>query len=358
MKVDYITNLRLPSTKANCIQIMQNSEAFKKAGVDITLWAPFRFGTKKEKRINNIWEYYSVDKKFAIKRIFSIDLFPLLGPEFLWFLIQSFSFYLITFFRFLLKKTDVIYTRDAWLGLSLFYKKNKVLELHNYPQSKIGRSIYKFLLRRFSKVIVISKGLKEEVHHSFVAPDGVKIEAFKLDLSRDQARKQLGIEEQGQIVMYSGSLQRWKGVHVLLEAMQDVRATLYLVGSTLDKKEMPNFPDCVVSTGHIPHKDIPLYLKASDVLVIPNTGDSSISAKYTSPLKAFEYMASGKAIVVSDLPSMLEIFDNNNSYIFKAGNPTDLADKIQDALLEGAKQVDASPYSWDTRVKKIIDYIK
>jgi len=355
MKIDYITNLRVPSTKANSIQLMQNCEAFKKAGADIDLWAPFRFDTKSEEKIDNIWDYYSVDSKFHIKKVFSIDLFPLRFCERMFFLIQSVSFYFCIGLRFLLKKTDIIYTRDAWIGLALFYKKKKVLELHNYPQRRIGKLIYKLLLKRFWKVIVISEGLKKEVPQAFVAPDGVKVENFDISMTQDDAREKLGIPKSSKIVMYSGSLQVWKGISLLIEAMKNVDAVLYLIGSSLDKKEIVKVPDNVVATGHVPYKNIPFYLKAADVLVIPNTAESVISAKYTSPLKAFEYMASGRPIVVSDLPSMREIF---NDGFFKPDDAKDLARAILQAMGKNPERIDMTPYSWDTRVAKIIDFIK
>ncbi|MFA6527991.1 MAG: glycosyltransferase family 4 protein [Candidatus Gracilibacteria bacterium] len=369
MKIDYITNLRIPSTKANSIQVMQNCEAFKNAGVDIALSIPFRFGTKKESKINNAWDYYCITNRFKIRHLCSIDLFPL-GSCSAVFHLQSFTFHLSVFFLFLFKKTQIIYTREPWIGLFLFYKKNKIIELHNFPIRNFGKKVYKFLLKRFDKIIVISKGLEHEVKDLLpeakvlVAPDGVKVELFDLDITREEARKKLGIPVEGKIVLYSGSLQKWKGVSVLLNAFEKIdNVKLYIIGSSLDCCDLEIVTDRkdTVFKGHVSYPEIPIYLKAADVLVLPNTGDSSISAKYTSPLKAFEYMASGRPIVVSNLPSLMEIFNNENSYIFEAGNSNDLAAKIQEAFDDPMRvkypKGDCKKYGWDIRIPKILNFI-
>ncbi len=358
MKLDYITNLRIPSTKANSVQVMQNCEAFKKAGLKVSLIVPFRFGTYKEQPVENIWDYYNIDKRFPVKKVFCIDLFPLRVIELFAFWLQSLSFFVMIGILYLIKKPDVIYTRDAWLGLFLFYKKNKILELHNFPQRSIGKRIYKFLVNRFDKVIVISKGLQKEVPNAFVAPDGVKIDQFDLDISRDEARVKLSLPANDKIVMYTGSLQRWKGISSLVEASNSLDAKVYIVGGTLDPDDLEDLGSSsnAFFIGHISHKDIPYYLKAADVLVIPNTGESAISANYTSPLKAFEYMAADRPVVSSDLASLMEIFNEDNAYIFKAGDSADLARAIKEAI-DGEKRADPSGYCWDARVKKILDHI-
>ncbi|MBU1019235.1 MAG: glycosyltransferase [Patescibacteria group bacterium] len=360
MKIDYITNLRLPSEKANSIQIMQNCEAFKKAGAKVSLYVPMRFGTKKERRIEDIWEYYQVEKRFPIKKIFCVDIFPL-GLDRPAFILQSITFYLAVAVLFLFKKNDVIYTRDVWLALALFYKKKKVLELHNYPVSKLGRAIYGFLSKLFWKVVVISDGLQKEVPESLVAPDGVKISLFEGGLSKEAARDKLKMPLHGRIVVYTGSLQKWKGVPLLLKAAKKMPETyFYIVGGSLDKKDLTGLHggDNVTFVGHIPQREAFLYLKAADVLAIPNTGKDAISRKYTSPLKAFEYMAADKEVVVSDIPSMREIFNKKNSYLFKSGDSDDLVRAIKEAFSDGGRREDPSKYSWDARVAKIIDWVK
>ncbi len=374
MKISYITNLRIPSIKANGIQVMHNCEAFKKTGANICLYIPLRFKSKKEPSFPDVFDYYSVDSRFPIEKVFSLDIFPLADCAHAFrhfaFFLQSVSFYFFVLLKFLFIKTEVIYTRDAWLGLALFYKKRKILELHDFPQKKLGGSIYQFLIKRFTKVIVISNGLKKEVSkftdskNILLAPDGVKTSMFDLKLDTDSARQKVGIISRKKIVMYSGSLQLWKGVGLLIKAFTKLPDyILHIVGSTLDPEDLNDIKPCenVISVGHVAYKDIPYYLKSADVLVIPNSKESVISVSYTSPLKAFEYMASGKPIVVSNLPSMMEVFNDKNAYVFNAEDENDLISKITEALSDSSRAqqsyLDSKRYSWDTRVDQIIDFI-
>ena len=62
-------------------------------------------------------------------------------------------------------------------------------------------------------------------------------------------------------------------------------------------------------------------LASAAVLVLPNIA-SAISTRFTSPLKLFEYMAAGRAIVASDLPAIREILrDNENAVLVPPGDP-------------------------------------
>jgi glycosyltransferase involved in cell wall biosynthesis len=92
-----------------------------------------------------------------------------------------------------------------------------------------------------------------------------------------------------------------------------------------------------------------------------------IASYFTSPLKLFEYMASGKPIVASDLPAIREVLSHNtNSILVPPDNPEALAGGVR-YILENpamgekiARQaaVDVLSYTWDERTKKIMDFIR
>ncbi len=90
----------------------------------------------------------------------------------------------------------------------------------------------------------------------------------------------------------------------------------------------------ILFVGHKKQEDTPLYLKASNVLLLPNIPISEESEKFTSPIKMFEYMASGVSVVASDLPSIREVLNEENSVLIKAGSADSLLSGINKVLLD------------------------
>jgi len=121
----------------------------------------------------------------------------------------------------------------------------------------------------------------------------------------------------------------------------------------------------IALAGHQLHETMPLWMKAADILVLPNKGQENISKLYTSPLKLFEYMVIGRPIVASDLPSLREILNAKNAILFEPDNSKSLAlaikKLIQDSsraqLLADQARLDAQKYSWSARAKKILEFI-
>ena len=117
--------------------------------------------------------------------------------------------------------------------------------------------------------------------------------------------------------------------------------------------------------GYKPHAEIPYWLKAADILVLPNTEKDHFSEYYTSPLKMFEYMASKRPIAASDLPSIRDILNEENAIFFEPDNAESLASAINQLLEDEvfAKKIthqahqDVQKYTWDNRAKEILDLI-
>ena len=115
---------------------------------------------------------------------------------------------------------------------------------------------------------------------------------------------------------------------------------------------------------HLPHKESIPYVQSSDVLIM-NYPNIEHFARFMSPLKMFEYMASGNAIVASRLPSIEEVLDDSNSVLFEPGDSASLCAAIIRAIRDpelsqriGKKaQADAAAYSWSNRARHIMSSI-
>lgn len=374
-KILYIANARIPTEKAHGIQIMKMCEAFVNAGVELDLIIPKRINWIKE----DAFSYYGVDSNFKIKKIINLDTINIIKNK-LGFVIQSVSFAISVLFFLPKNESSIIYSRDQFslFLLSFFKRFNVFYEVHNLPQE--NSFFFKVLLKK-TKLIVISNGLKNKLiefgvdkHNILVAPDGVSLESFTNVIdSKENLRQELSIEQNKKIIMYVGHLYGWKGANILLEAskyLSDYR--VYFIGglskdidefsAQIKKLDLSN----VRLLGHKDYKDIPKYLKTADVLVLPNSGKEKVSKYYTSPMKLFEYMASGVPIVASKLPSIKEILDDSEAILVESDNVEalvhgikialsnkELSDKMSNKALQDVRQ-----YTWKARANKILTFIK
>ena len=233
------------------------------------------------------------------------------------------------------------------------------------------RSVAKIVTTsRWSKNNCISKfGIPESkiLHY----PNGVDLAKFDIEISKEEARKSLNLESFKFIILYSGHLYEWKGAHILAQSsgLLHKSAVIIFVGGT--DEDVASFgakysSDNVIVLGRKPHTDIPLYLKSADILVLPNVPITPHSIESTSPIKLFEYMASKRPIIASDLPSIRELLSPSNAILVAPGSPTALADGINNLLEEmpfglGLAETaygEVKKWSWKNRARSIIDFVK
>jgi glycosyltransferase involved in cell wall biosynthesis len=201
-----------------------------------------------------------------------------------------------------------------------------------------------------------------------VAPDGARLPAAADAPSPNRAGEPTAT--------YAGHLYVWKGVDILVAAaafLPDVR--IRIVGG------MPGEPDQarlrakaealgagarVEFVGYVPPPEVPAWLTRSDVLVLPNI-ETSVSARYTSPLKLFEYMAAGRPIVASRLPALEEVLaDGLNALLVPPGDPSALAFAISRlvtepglaAALAARARHDVAEYSWARRAERLEELLR
>lgn len=201
-----------------------------------------------------------------------------------------------------------------------------------------------------------------------VAHDGVDLNDYQPSDRQPLLRQKLGLPLGKKIILYSGHFYEWKGVQTLADAARLLPEYFFVfVGGGdhkfLSFKNHNNLPN-ILYTGYQNPLNVPAYLKAADILVLPNSRQDSKS-EYTSPLKLFEYLASGTPIIASDLPSIREVLNSQNSFFFVADNPQDLARKIDLILgdychsvtLANQGLLDVKEYTWDARAQKIIEFL-
>ena len=210
----------------------------------------------------------------------------------------------------------------------------------------------------------------------FVVPDGADrlLIRFAVDFETsppepDAARG--GKSSAPAVAAYAGHLYPWKGVDIFVRALAltpNVKGLI--IGGHPGEPDRAriekliadlHLTDRITITGLVPPQEVVPRLTAADVLVLPNAA-STISERYTSPLKLFEYLTLGRPIVASDLPAIREVLtDGRTALLVPPGNPPALAAaiarvvadrRLADALGAAARAL-APEYSWARRAERL-----
>lgn len=363
MNILYIAHIRLPTEKAHGLQIMKTCEAFARAGAEVELAVPTRANALRA----DPFAYYDVAPGFKITTLHVPDMvhLGLLGFIASLVLFSERAHFLPRFW-----KADVIYSRDALLLLQyVLLGRRLVYEAHSKPSR-----ISVFVAKRAYRLVAITEAIaaayvqagisREKI---VVAPDAVDLAAFAAVPARAEARSALDIKPETKIVAYVGHLYARKGADTLAEAASRIPEIdlLFIGGMDADLERFRGQwkgRDNITTIGHVPHSRALLYMRAADVLVIPNSAKDSASRAFTSPMKLFEYMASGTPIVASDVSAIREVissecaqfcspddpsaFAEAIAYLF--AHPEEAADKARHALLT------VREHTWDARAASIL----
>jgi glycosyltransferase involved in cell wall biosynthesis len=338
----YVANIRLPSERADAIQVLNQGQAFLERGHRVTLFVAWRlFQSPEARKMTDLAQAYGLTRLPRIVRVPCLDLthFQERLPQRLQlavFYLQHLSFLLLTLVGLLLLRPQAVLSREIHLPLlgGRLLKRlgiKVVVEQHAFPASALGRKVHRLALQRADGLVVISQGLARDYEGSgllpgsrlVVAPDAVALRFFQDLGDRGQLRARLGLPRQGPLIVYAGGLYwAWKGVGTLLRAQAEMgeRAWLAVVGGSPERRTVDELVGLarrlglkkVLFTGFVPPAQVPAYLQAADLLALPNSALAEISRRHTSPLKLFEYLASGRPVAASDLPSLMEVLDRKS----------------------------------------------
>ncbi|RLB71825.1 MAG: hypothetical protein DRH03_05400 [Deltaproteobacteria bacterium] len=203
--------------------------------------------------------------------------------------------------------------------------------------------------------------------------DGFSAEKFAEIKEPFAARKELGLPDNKKMVMYVGSLYPDRGIDIILKlaaAFSDVN--FVVVGGPQLQQEYYRKISAVNGLlniffpGRVSPQKVPDYLYAADVLLMIWT-DKVSTINYCSPLKTFEYMASGRTIVGHAFPTIKEVLrDGETAFLAQPGLFKELEDKLRAALQQAvsskighnARREAFLKYSWAQRTKSILDFLE
>ncbi len=206
------------------------------------------------------------------------------------------------------------------------------------------RSLGASTLRRADEVIVTTRTYAATSravwkYNPVVIPNAVDHRRFGPDADGSGIRERLGIPPGRPIVLVVGRIVPHKGIEHFVEAARYVREAEFLVageGSSLDSMRRLarslGVDDRVRFLGRVSEADLPSVYAACEVFVLP-----SVSRLEAFGIVALEAMATGKPVVVADIPGVREVIqDGREGLLVDPVNPRDLADKVRVLLGDAA----------------------
>lgn len=230
---------------------------------------------------------------------------------------------------------------DPYIGYSL---------IDGYKQW-IVRLIDKLCMYLCDRVVVLSEWSKRRINamggiplaNILVFPSGTDTDLFHPMEKKDCCLK-LGLDPSCRYVGFVGSFLLYQGIDLLIDAaplvLKEFPDTRFLlVGDGPMRADWEKrvqgkaLQDHFIFTGHVPYRNVPDYICAMDVCVAPHHRETN----QASPVKLFDYMASGRSIVASDIDVVREIIADSGCAILTAPDKAeDLAGGIL-SLLEDSQ---------------------
>jgi len=234
----------------------------------------------------------------------------------------------------------------------------------------VGKILEGETLMYSDKVVVINQSMKDYVERHGaervkVIGSGVDLKTFKP--SNLKIREQYGVKPDETLLFFMGYVYPFSGLNIIARQLKDYPKFKLMVvgdgesfGSLNRVRDELQLGDRVITIDKKPYKDIPDYINAADVCILP--AEVNETMRYIVPIKIYEYMALGKPIICTRLLGVYEEFGHNNGIIY-AEEPSyvvPVADAIKLDYYEiGRQSLDyVKDYDWDVLTDKFERLLK
>lgn len=363
MKIVYISKSIIPSRSANSIHVMKMCQALAQLGHEVILLAPR--SRKTEPGITDPFAFYGVEPCFEL-RYASVS--------------RGYGWWTAVTAR--REKADLVYGRylngcvyAGWLGLPTIFESHAPdHEGKRWDSWLFGKMLDSSQLRC---LVVITQALSHYYQQQYSLPSTrIQVVPDAADPpSPIKAADALVLDNSRLHVGYIGQLYTGKGMELIYQlAQQCPWAVFHVVGGAENDLahwwQRANGQDNLILHGFVPHAQTNRYQQAFDVALAPYQqqvavyGGRGDVANWMSPLKLFEYMAAGKAIICSDLPVLREVLRHEETALLCP--PDDLPSwqaalvRLRDDMVlrqrlgTTAQQTFREKYTWTARARRVL----
>lgn len=362
MKVVYAAQVPIPSHRAYAVHVMHMCAALAEMGHEVTLYS-----MPPSVEAEDPFAYYGLPADFRLSQVDLLPLRGLAGPLYGRKILQQ---------SLAAGRPDLIYSRHIYAAYAAVRRGIPVVYEVHMPFSN---SLHKILLSRMLRehdrfaLVAITQALKEQYLRDFpqIAPD-------RIHVAHDGAVLPEGtphLPASGDTIRigYVGNLYPGKGMELIVEIaerMPDLNFDI-IGGRSEDVTYWRNHMrgENLILHGQKPHGELQPFFDEIDVMLLPlqrevspDGGGADIS-RWTSPMKMFEYMAQGRAIIASDLPVLAEVLTNEQNALIAPGEDPDAwvrairrlqSDaELRHQLGASAQQDLEATYTWSARCRHI-----
>ena len=278
----------------------------------------------------------------------------------------------------LLKSTQIVHTRD-WNFVKAAVKNGipAIYEQHHHEDKQFESEIVRNPLFQIS--VTVADTVRDSMILNGMPPEKVITlhNGFnQLFLARQTEaaqnwRQQLLEDDRQHLAVYAGGLYPFKGVDMLVDVAKELPGVQFAIAGG-DSSQVTAYQQLAKSKqvnnikflGYLPQNQLASLLQAADVLTHPHC--LTEAATFTSPLKFFDYMASGTPIVATEIASLMEFKSGNIAATWcEPDNPHQFAQSIRDSLTKYPRKSEGyaetlnfvKQFSWENRIERILSYV-
>jgi glycosyltransferase involved in cell wall biosynthesis len=372
VKIALVAPTHLPARRANTVQVMKMAQALALLGHEVRLAAP--------QRPAQPVSWSELARHYGLRVEFPVEWLPAHQA------LRRYDYGLRAVAWTRRWRADLLYTRlpqAAALGSLLDLP--TIFEAHDLPQGRMGVWLLRAFLRGSGarRLVVITRVLADDLAaigappapFTQIAPDGVDLERYQDLPTPEEARRRLGgkLRAWRFTAGYTGHLYTGRGAELILRLAARLPQMDFLLAGG-EAADIAHYQaravglENVFFADFVPNADLPLYQAACDALLMPyqtrvaasSGGDIS---RYLSPMKLFEYLACGRAVLSSDLPVFREALSEQNALLLPAddleawaaallrlhGDPS-----LREQLGAQARR-EAQKYAWEVRSARLLE---
>jgi len=368
MKIVYISRSIIPSRTANSINVMKMCNTFASLGHEVVLLAPW---TKKleEKNVEDIFQYYGVSKNFTLKKVFS--------PNIKYLKKRIYSLRCVSFIKNF--KPDLVYGRDDMFAFYLTQQSgfNTIFEKHGPKDGTFFNNYFfdKFMNNNQNTKMIVNSNALKQIYIDTCNINGNNILAANNgtnNIPDNKIPENIIIDKTRIQVGYIGSLFKGRGIDTIIELAKRLdNIDFHVIGG--NQKDLIYWQESaplknLYFHGFVEPKETYKYRNMCDILLAPyqSNNEGNKTSQYMSPMKLFEYMASKKAIICSNLDVVYETLDNTSAVLVDSLNIDEWEKAVIELSVDKLKREKLAlnaynnfekNFTWKSRVTKILNFI-